>query len=250
MDTPAWTCSCLTRKIMVEKKKDRITTIAPWSNFSRRGSVCVLLVSKMLDLQKVLEWNVEHGIHFFRLSSTSSMSVEYQLSNARHDAILRHVRRQVTCPRTGHTYFHPGPFNKLLSKRESVSEYFEDTDSWQVFDMLGLPRNRRKDQYSRRCSIRKQARCTRYFCKELWAYRIYHFSLTVENDDRESLYSTLELFEESILVLGFRLCLIIIITGFVLVVLVKKMPWRLRSRRGVTSAVVTIRVKSRRKERL
>lgn len=162
-----------------------------------------LSLLNVLDLQKILEWNVEHGINFFRLSSNVfPWASEYQLTDLPdYDAIL------AACQRSGayakkhgiRLTSHPGPFNKLASPKERV---FQNTKRdleihGEFFDMLGLPRN-----HYAKINIHVGAA---YNDKPTALYTFkknfdrlpdsVKTRLTVENDDRQSLYSAKELYE-------------------------------------------------------
>ena len=132
-------------------KNDRITTNRSMikRTFQERGIeyASSLSLLNVLDLQKILEWNVEHGINFFRLSSNVfPWASEYQLCDMPdYEAIWD------ACESTGNYVkkhgiritSHPGPFNKLASPKERV---FENTKRdleihGELFDMLGLPRD-------------------------------------------------------------------------------------------------------------
>jgi len=162
-----------------------------------------LSLLNVLDLQKILEWNVQHGIYFFRLSSNVfPWASEYQLTELPdYEAIL------AACQRSGayakqhgiRLTSHPGPFNKLASPKERV---FQNTKRdleihGEFFDMLGLPRN-----HYAKINIHVGAA---YNDKPTALYTFkknfdrlpdsVKTRLTVENDDRESLYSAKELYE-------------------------------------------------------
>ena len=188
-------------------KNDRITTNRSMikRTFQERGIeyASSLALLNILDLQKILEWNVHHGINFFRLSSNVfPWASEYQLHDMPdYEAIWD------ACERSGNYIrehgiritSHPGPFNKLASPKDRV---FENTKRdleihGEFFDMLGLPR----DHYAK-INIHVGAAYgdkpvalntfVRNFERLPESVRL---RLTVENDDRESLYSTLELYE-------------------------------------------------------
>jgi UV DNA damage endonuclease len=156
-----------------------------------------------LDLQKVLEWNVQHGINFFRLSSNVfPWASEYQLHDMPdYEAIYE------ACERSGNYIrqhgiritSHPGPFNKLASPKERV---FENTKRdleihGEFFDMLGLPR----DHYAKINIHVGAAYGNKPVALDTFARNFERLPvsvtsrLTVENDDRQSLYSTQELYD-------------------------------------------------------
>ena len=104
----------------------------------------------VLDLQKILEWNVKHGVRFYRLSSNVfPWASEYRLDDLPdYEAIYE------ACERTGNyarehgirLTSHPGPFNKLASQENVFQNTKRDLEiHGEFFDMLNLPR----DHYAR-----------------------------------------------------------------------------------------------------
>ena len=188
-------------------KNDRITTNRTMikRTFQEKGIeyASSLALSNILDLQKVLEWNVQHGINFFRLSSNVfPWASEYQLHDMPdYEAIYE------ACERSGNYIrhhgiritSHPGPFNKLASPKERV---FENTKRdleihGEFFDMLGLPR----DHYAKinihvGAAYNNKPVALDTFARNFERLPVSVTSrLTVENDDRQSLYSTQELYD-------------------------------------------------------
>ena len=188
-------------------KSDRITTNRTMikRTFQEKGIeyASSLALLNILDLQKVLEWNVQHGINFFRLSSNVfPWASEYQLHDMPdYEAIYE------ACERSGNYIrqhgiritSHPGPFNKLASPKERV---FENTKRdleihGEFFDMLGLPR----DHYAKinihvGAAYNNKPVALDTFARNFERLPVSVTSrLTVENDDRQSLYSTQELYD-------------------------------------------------------
>ena len=188
-------------------KNDRITTNRSMikRTFQERGIeyASSLSLLNVLDLQKILEWNVEHGINFFRLSSNVfPWASEYQLCDMPdYEAIWD------ACESAGNYVkkhgiritSHPGPFNKLVSPKERV---FENTKRdleihGELFDMLGLPR----DHYAKINIHVGAAYNNKPVALDTFVANFERLPesvtsrLTVENDDRQSLYSTKELYE-------------------------------------------------------
>ena len=188
-------------------KNDRITTNRSMikRTFQERGIeyASSLSLLNVLDLQKILEWNVEHGIKFFRLSSNVfPWASEYQLCDMPdYEAIWD------ACESAGNYVkkhgiritSHPGPFNKLASPKERV---FENTKRdleihGELFDMLGLPR----DHYAKINIHVGAAYGNKPVALDTFVRNFERLPesvtsrLTVENDDRQSLYSTKELFD-------------------------------------------------------
>jgi len=188
-------------------KNDRITTNRSMikRTFLEKGIeyASSLSLQNVLDLKKILEWNVEHGINFFRLSSNVfPWASEYQLCDMPdYEAIWD------ACESTGNYVkkhgiritSHPGPFNKLASPKERV---FENTKRdleihGELFDMLGLPR----DHYAKINIHVGAAYGNKPVALDTFVRNFERLPesitsrLTVENDDRQSLYSTKELYE-------------------------------------------------------
>jgi UV DNA damage endonuclease len=188
-------------------KNDRITTNRSMikRTFEEKGIeyASSLSLLNVLDLQKILEWNVEHGIKFFRLSSNIfPWASEYQLSDLPdYEAIWD------ACETAGNyakkhgirLTSHPGPFNKLASPKEKV---FLNTKRdleihGELFDMLGLPR----DHYAKINIHVGAAYGNKPVALDTFVRNFERLPesvtsrLTVENDDRESLYSTVELYD-------------------------------------------------------
>ena len=189
------------------KVKDRITTNRTMikRTFQERGIeyASSLALLNILDLQKILEWNVHHGINFFRLSSNVfPWASEYQLHDMPdYEAIWDACERSGNYARQHGIRItsHPGPFNKLASPKERV---FENTKRdleihGEFFDMLGLPR----DHYAKINIHVGAAYGNKPVALDTFVRNFERLPesvrcrLTVENDDRESLYSTLELYE-------------------------------------------------------
>ena len=189
------------------KAKDRVTTNRSMikKTFQERGIeyASSLSLLNVLDLQKILEWNVEHGVKFFRLSSNVfPWASEYQLHDLPdYEAIWEACERAGNYAREHGIRLtsHPGPFNKLASPKESV---FQNTKRdleihGEFFDMLGLPR----DHYAKinihvGAAYGNKPVALDTFVKNFERLPASVTSrLTVENDDRPSLYSTQELYD-------------------------------------------------------
>lgn len=189
------------------KAKDRITTNRSMikRTFQQRGIeyASSLSLLNVLDLQKILQWNVEHGIRFFRLSSNIfPWASEYQL----HD-LPDYEQIWEACETAGNyarqhgirLTSHPGPFNKLASPNDRV---FQNTKRdleihGEFFDMLNLPRNHyAKINIHVGAAYGNKPVALDTFAKNFERLpKSVRSRLTVENDDRPSLYSTKELYE-------------------------------------------------------
>ena len=153
------------------------------------------------DLSKILKWNLDNGIKVFRLSSEffpwaseykfedlpQYLRIKTLLAGAGHYAKSNGMR--LTC--------HPGPFNVLVSPHKHVVDN-TITDlriHGEIFDMLGLERSP-YNKINIHCNGvygDKQSAMDR-FCKnfELLPESV-QTRLTVENDDKASMYSVKDL---------------------------------------------------------
>jgi len=153
------------------------------------------------DLCEIVKWNVENGINFFRISSDIfPWASEYNLED------LPQYQRIKTVLSSCGNYArengvrltsHPGPFNVLVSPREHVVEntITDLTNHGKVFDLLGLDRTP-YNKINIHCNGvygDKQSAMDR-FCKnfELLPESV-QTRLTVENDDKATMYSVKDL---------------------------------------------------------
>ena len=153
------------------------------------------------DLGRILKWNVDNGIKCFRLSSEFfPWASEYKFED-----LPQYLRIKTLLAGAGHyaksnglrLTSHPGPFNVLVSPHKHVVDN-TITDlriHGEVFDMLGLERSP-YNKINIHCNGvygDKQSAMDR-FCKnfELLPESV-RTRLTVENDDKASMYSVKDL---------------------------------------------------------
>ena len=153
------------------------------------------------DLCEIVKWNVEKGINFFRISSdifpwASEYNIEDLPQYQRIKTVLSscgNYARENGVRLTS----HPGPFNVLVSPREHVVQntITDLTNHGKVFDLLGLDRTP-YNKINIHCNGvygDKQSAMER-FCKnfELLPESV-QTRLTVENDDKATMYSVKDL---------------------------------------------------------
>ncbi len=153
------------------------------------------------DLCEIVKWNVENGINFFRISSdifpwASEYNIEDLPQYQRIKTVLSSCGNYTRDNRVRLTS-HPGPFNVLVSPREHVVQntITDLTNYGKVFDLLGLDRTP-YNKINIHCNGvygDKQSALDR-FCKnfELLPESV-QTRLTVENDDKASMYSVKDL---------------------------------------------------------
>jgi len=199
--------ACINMHLSGLPKSQRVTTNRSMirRTFNDRGLpyASELALANCRDLLTILKWNEQHDIRFFRISSDIfPWASEYKLSDlpdyddicdALQDAgdyIEDHGHRITS---------HPGPYNKLTSPREQVViNTIRDLDTHgELFDMLGLsrtPHNKLNIHVGAHYNDKPMALGN--FCRNF--YRLSEAArsrLTVENDDKASLYSTKELYD-------------------------------------------------------
>ena len=153
------------------------------------------------DLGRILKWNVQNNIKCFRLSSEFfPWASEYKFED-----LPQYLRIKTLLAGAGHyaksnglrLTSHPGPFNVLVSPHKHVVDN-TITDlriHGEIFDMLGLERSP-YNKINIHCNGvygDKQSAMDR-FCKnfELLPESV-RTRLTVENDDKASMYSVKDL---------------------------------------------------------
>jgi len=153
------------------------------------------------DLCEIVKWNVENGINFFRISSdifpwASEYNIEDLPQYQRIKTVLSSCGNY-TRDNSVRLTSHPGPFNVLVSPREHVVQntITDLTNHGKVFDLLGLDRTP-YNKINIHCNgvYGDKPSALDRFCKnfELLPESV-RTRLTVENDDKASMYSVKDL---------------------------------------------------------
>ena len=186
---------------------DRITTNRSMirKTFDAKGLpyASELTLQNALDLEKIIQWNEDNGIKFYRMSSNLvPWHSEYELeqlpdfkaiadSLARSGALAKLYGQRITT--------HPGPFNKLTSpKPHVITNTIVDLENHgRIFDLMGLPRSPyAKINIHVGAHYNDKPMAIGNFCKNFDRLSdSVKTRLTVENDDKASLYSTKELYD-------------------------------------------------------
>ena len=155
----------------------------------------------MKDIIKILEWNLKNNIFFFRISSDIfPWASHYNISNLPQyyeikDKLLEagHFAKKNNIRITA----HPGPFNVLVSPNENVikNTFIDLKMHGELFDMMKLE----KSVYNKiniHCNgvYGDKKSAMERFCINYKKLPISIQSrLTVENDDKETMYSVKDL---------------------------------------------------------
>ena len=186
-------------------QKPRVTTNRSMikRTFTERGidyaSELGLLNAK--DLFTILQWNNEHNIKCFRTSSDIfPWGSEYGLQNAPDYKEIKAILQ--LCGKYAEEHgiritSHPGPFNVLVSPREHVVENtIKDLElHGEVFDMMGLSRTP-YNKLNIHCNgvYGDKISAMDRFCKNFERLsESVQTRLTIENDDKASMYSVKDL---------------------------------------------------------
>jgi UV DNA damage endonuclease len=155
-----------------------------------------------LDLEKLLEWNELNNIKFFRISSDiCPWASEFDMNTMKDIKDIREVLTRVGAYVKYYNHritTHPGQFNVLCSPRPNVVErsIVDLTIHSTVFDWLDLPRTPyAKINIHLGGAYGDKPKSMERFCKNFERLpEGVKTRLTVENDDKASMYSVKELY--------------------------------------------------------
>jgi UV DNA damage endonuclease len=147
-------------------------------------------------LQKIVEWNVAHGITVFRITSELfPWASEYKLETMPDFAEIRDVLEQIgKLPIRLST--HPGPFNKMAGSGATLQNTITDLEIHsQLFDLMGLvPSHWNKINIHVGGAYGDKGETIKRFAQnfDLLSDNLKK-RLTVENDDKPGLYTVADL---------------------------------------------------------
>jgi UV DNA damage endonuclease len=165
--------------------------------------VSELALQNIKDLKKILEWNEKNGIKFYRMSSDIfPWMSEYEFSDLPdYNEICYHLDLAGEyATRNNHRLtFHPGPFNVLGSPRQSVADKAikELNGHSKIFDLMGFaPSHYNKINIHVGGTYGGDFEGTaRRWCKNfLRLDEGTRARLTLENDDKASMWSVRHLY--------------------------------------------------------
>ena len=191
----------------LQKQKPRVTCNRSMikRTFQQKGLpyASELALANSMDLIKHVAWNNAHGIKVFRITSCMfPWHSEYDLTELPdYEAIKSNleIAGKMAMESNQRLSTHPGQFNVLTSEREEVVlNAVDELDKHGIlFDLMGLPRSP-----AAKINIHiGGAYGDRQSAMDRWCKNYERLSdsaksrLTVENDDRASLYSTKMLYD-------------------------------------------------------
>ena len=160
-----------------------------------------LCLQNVKDLHQLIQWNIVNGYDFYRLSSDMApWKTEYEWDDLKDiDEIKKWFHSAGTIAKTHGVRLtaHPGPFNVLVSPNEQVVENtIKDlTIHGDEFDMMGLSRTP-YNKLNIHCNgvYGDKLSAMDRFCKNFERLpESVQTRLTVENDDKASMYSVKDL---------------------------------------------------------
>ncbi len=166
--------------------------------FMERGKAYAseLALKNVQDLLRIVDWNLEHGFGLFRISSDLfPWASEYRISELPDFPDIRATLEAIGS-RPIRLTVHPGPFNHLAGQGKVLDNTVKDLEYHaDLFDLMGL-----KPSHWNKINIHlggtygdKPATIAR-FCQNFGKLsENLRARLTVENDDRPSLYSVRDL---------------------------------------------------------
>ena len=186
-------------------QKPRITTNRSMikRTFKERGVeyASELSLQNCRDLIEIIKWNHQNGINFFRMTSgLFPWYSEYKLSDMPHANRIKTLLAAAGNLATKYGQritTHPGPFNVLPSPNDRVVQNTIDelTDHAEVFDLMGLSQTP-YNKINIHCNGVYGDKITAMdrFCKNFDRLpQSAQNRLTVENDDKASMYSVTDL---------------------------------------------------------
>ena len=162
-----------------------------------------LTLKNVKDLNGIISWNVLNGYDFYRMSSgLAPWKTEYDWEDLKDiDEIKRWFHSAGTMAKTHNVRLtsHPGPYNVLVSPKEEVVENcIKDlTIHGDEFDMMGLSRTpyNKINIHLGGAYGDKEASMKRFVKNFPRLPESVRSRLTLENDDKASMYSVKDLYE-------------------------------------------------------
>lgn len=172
--------------------------------------VSSLALKNVIDLKKIIEWNISNGFTLFRMSSDIfPWWSEYNIQDLKDFIQIYDILLEIGDFTNQHKHrlsFHPDHFNKLGSGDEIVlQKTIKDIEQHSfVFDLMGLvPSHYNKINIHIGGSYGDKVSTLKRFCDNFKRLSTNaQKRLTVENDDKEALYSVKELYDGIYKVIG------------------------------------------------
>jgi len=162
-----------------------------------------LALQNVKDLVKIINWNNQNGVKLFRISSDMfTWMSEYEISDLPDYDKIKNVLKgagKIAMDNGQRLTFHPGPFDVLASLTQRVVDkcIIDLNKHGEIMDLLGLPRD-----HSAPINIHVNTtqggknEAMQRFCDNFYLLDAsVRKRLVVENDDKESQYTTEDLYQ-------------------------------------------------------
>ena len=162
-----------------------------------------ITLANVKDLHNIMAWNVLNGHNFYRMTSgLAPWKTEYEWDDLKDIKEIKQWLHSAGTMANTHgvrVTSHPGPFNVLVSPNENVVQntITDLTIHGDIFDMMGLSRTpyNKLNIHCNGVYGDKESALDR-FCKNFERLpESVQTRLTVENDDKASMYSVKELYD-------------------------------------------------------
>lgn len=201
--------ACINMTLSNRPKSKRITTNRSMikRTFKEKGIeyAAELALQNIKDLLSILKWNEDNDIKFYRMSSDIfPWMSEYEFSELpNYEEICRSLSLVGDYAKNNNhrLTFHPGPFNVLGSPKEAVvhKTIKELNQHSQIFDLMGFteasPYNKINIHVGGTYGGDFEGTAERWCSNFLKLSPNCRKRVTLENDDKASMWSTKELYE-------------------------------------------------------
>ena len=186
--------------INLSLQADKVTTNRGMikKTFTERGIgyASELALKNVQDLLKIVDWNLEHGFRLFRITSDLfPWGSEYRIANLPDFPDIRATLEEIGS-RPIRLTRHPGPFNQLAGQGRVLTNTLTDLEHQsELFDLMQLtPSHWNKINIHVGGAYGDKIAALARFAKNfnLLSENV-RARLTVENDDRPSLYNVVDL---------------------------------------------------------
>ncbi|MFW6009431.1 MAG: UV DNA damage repair endonuclease UvsE [archaeon] len=162
-----------------------------------------LAFKNILDLEKIIKWNIKNNILVYRMSSDMfPWMSEYNIHEIPNFNQIKNKLIEIgnICKCEGHRVsFHPGPFNCLASPTENVvnKTIKELNQHSEIMDIMGFEANHNtKINIHIGGSYKDKEKTAKRFNENFYKLdKNTQKRLTIENDDKLNLYTVKELYD-------------------------------------------------------
>lgn len=196
---------CINTTLRTEKPSITTNRSMIKRTYAEKGIVYAseLALQNVKDLVKIINWNNQNGVKLFRISSDMfPWMSEYEISDLPDYDKIKNVLKgagKIAMDNGQRLTFHPGPFDVLASLTQRVVDkcIIDLNKHGEIMDLLGLPRD-----HSAPINIHVNTtqggknEAMQRFCDNFYLLDVsVRKRLVVENDDKESQYTTEDLYQ-------------------------------------------------------